>query len=113
MHPSGPVFREEYVRHVSYTCDVRGNLTFKVELDPASGETRETTLTYDQNKHPFYAPGYYFHGETYVNNMLTRTDGDFKYTYETLLNEYTYPETVYEKLGSACSRIINYSYEIL
>jgi hypothetical protein len=106
-------FSEEYVRHVSYTYDIRGNLTFMVELDPVSGEARETTLTYDQNKHPFYDLEYYFHGETCVNNMLSRTDGDFNYTYETLLNEYTYPETVYEKLGSAYSRIINYSYEIL
>ena len=113
MHPSGPVYREE----VCPACQLHLRRPGEPDLHGRAGsgkrETRETTLTYDQNKHPYYDLGYYFHGETYVNNMLTRTDGDFKYTYETLLNEYTYPETVYEKLGSACSRIIYYSYEIL
>ncbi|MEA3460664.1 MAG: hypothetical protein U9R49_02215 [Bacteroidota bacterium] len=105
--------REEYVRNVSYVYDDQGNLISSTELDPRSGENTQQTMTYDQTKHPYFALQYYFHGETYVNNMLTRSEGDdYNYTYNLTLNEYEYPETVYEKLGSAYTRIVNYSYEV-
>ena len=107
-------FREEYVRKVSYTYDERGNLVSSVETDPASGETRQRTMTYDDSKHPFHALYYYFEGESFVNNMLTKSDADgFDYNYDLRLNDEQYPETVYEKLGSSYTRIINYSYRYL
>lgn len=105
--------REEYVRNISYEYDSEGNVISKTELDPRSGESTQNTMTYDQTKHPYFALQYYFNGETYVNNMLTRSEGsDFNYIYNLTLNEYEYPETVYEKLGSAYTRIINYAYEL-
>jgi len=105
-------FREDYVRNVSYTYDGEGNLTSVEVLDPLSGERNYSHMTYDQSKHPYYALPYYFEGMSYVNNMLTRseTEGGLDYTYDLLLNEFEYPETVYEKLGSAYTRIISYSY---
>ena len=103
--------REEYVRNVTYEYDSDGNLLSRTELDPASGESVTTTMTYDQSKHPYFALQYYINGESYVNNMLSRSEGDeFDYTYNLTLNEYEYPETIYEKLGSAYTRISNYSY---
>jgi len=103
--------REEYVRNVTYEYDSDGNLLSSTELDPVSGETVTTTMTYDQSKHPYFALQYYINGESYVNNMLSRSEGDeFDYTYNVSLNEYEYPETIYEKLGSAYTRISNYSY---
>jgi hypothetical protein len=105
--------REEYVRNVKYEYDSDGNLLSSTELDPESGETVTTTMTYDQSKHPYFALQYYINGESYVNNMLSRSEGDeFDYTYNLSLNEYEYPETIYEKLGSAYTRISNYSYRI-
>jgi len=105
--------REEYVRNVTYAYDSEGNLVSKTELDPRSGESTQMSMTYDQTKHPYFALRYYFNGETYVNNMLTRSAGSgFDYTYDLTLNEYEYPETVYEKLGSAYSRIISYAYMV-
>lgn len=105
--------REEYVRNVKYEYDSDGNLLSSTELDPESGETVTTTMTYDQSKHPYFALQYYINGESYVNNMLSRSEGDeFNYTYNLSLNEYEYPETIYEKLGSAYTRISNYSYRI-
>jgi hypothetical protein len=108
-------FREEFVRKVSYTYDDRGNLISSIESDPVSGETRYQAMTYDEeSKHPFYALKYYFDGESFVNNMLTKSDVDgFEYNYDLLLNDEKYPETVYEKLGSSYKRIINYSYRYL
>ena len=104
--------REEYVRNVTYDYDNKGNLLSSTELDPVSGETVTTTMTYDQSKHPYFALQYYINGESYVNNMLTRSEGDdFDYTYNLSLNEHEYPETIYEKLGSSYSRISNYSYK--
>ena len=103
--------REEYVRNVTYEYDSNDNLLSSTELDPVSGETVTTTMTYDQSKHPYFALQYYINGESYVNNMLSRSEGDeFDYTYNLSLNEYEYPETIYEKLGSAYTRISNYSY---
>lgn len=105
--------REEYTRKTSYGYDTEGNLIFRTDLDPISGVSTQTTMTYDQTRHPYFALQYYFQGESYVNNMLTRSEeSGFDYTYNLTLNEYEYPETVYEKLGSAYTRIINYAYEL-
>lgn len=105
-------FREEYVRSVMYEYDGRGNLLSSTEVDPKSGDTNHMTMIYDQSKHPFRALQYYFSGESFVNNKLTKSEEEsgFDYTYELLLNDYEYPETIYEKLGSSYTRIINYSY---
>lgn len=105
--------REEYVKSISYEYDAQGNVISCIELDPRSGESAQRSMSYDQTKHPFFALKYYFMGESYVNNMLSRSEGDdYTYTYDLTLNEYEYPETVYEKLGSAYTRIINYTYEL-
>ena len=71
-------------------------------------------MTYDQSKHPYFALPYYFDGMSYVNNMLSRSEEEsgMDYIYDLRLNEYEYPETVYEKLGSTYSRITSYSYLI-
>lgn len=107
-------FREEYVRNETYAYDDRGNLLSSTELDPVSGETRHQTMTYDQSKHPFYALQYYFNGESFINNMTSRSeDNDFDYIYNVTLNDAGYPDTMYEKLGSTYTRIINYSYRYL
>jgi hypothetical protein len=69
-------------------------------------------MTYDNNRHPFSDLQYYFTGESFVNNQLSKYLGeeDFSYSYDIELNEYGYPETIYEKLGLTHSRIIRYSY---
>jgi len=105
-------YREEYIRKVTYDYDGKDNLLSSTELDPRSGESSSTTMTYDQSKHPFAELQYYFKGESYVNNMLTRMDeaSGFDYSYDISLNEFEYPNTVYEKLGSAYTRFISYSY---
>ncbi len=105
-------FREDYVKNVSYAYDKQGNLLSVEELDPRSGETRQVSMTYDQSKHPYYALPYYFEGMSHVNNMLSRSEVEtgFDYTYNLSLNEHDYPDIIYEKLGSAYTRIISYSY---
>lgn len=105
-------FREDYIRNVSYTYDSEGNLTAVEEYDPSSGERNTTSMTYDQSKHPYFALPYYFEGTSYVNNMLSKSDEGtgMDYTYDLVLNEFEYPETVYEKLGSTYTRFISYSY---
>jgi hypothetical protein len=107
-------FREEFIRNASYTYDSQGNLTSIDEMDPISGESNLITMTYDQSKHPYFALPYYFDGISYVNNMLSRSEekSGMDYIYDLRLNEYEYPETVYEKLGSTYSRITSYSYLI-
>jgi len=105
-------YREDYVRSVSYTYDSEGNVSAIDEMDPRSGERNQISMTYDQSKHPYFALPYYFEGMSFVNNMLTRSEEEsgLEYTYDLRLNEHEYPETVYEKLGSAYTRYISYSY---
>lgn len=106
--------KEEYVRNVSYEYDYQGNLTSTTTLDPKTGETEHLSMTYDQSKHPFGALQYYFNGESFVNNMLSKAveETGFEYTYDLRLNEYEYPDVIYEKLGSSNTRIIKYAYII-
>ncbi len=106
-------YREEYIRKLTYAYDNKDNLLSSTELDPRSGESSSSTMTYDQSKHPYSDIQYYFIGESYVSNMLTRLEEEsgFDYTYELSLNEYEYPNTVYEKLGAAYTRFISYSYK--
>jgi len=105
---------EECVRNASYEYDVQGNLVSSTVSDPRTGETLHQSMSYDQSKHPFGALQYYFSGESFVNNMTSKAvvETEFKYTYELRLNEYEYPETIYEKLGSSSTRIFKYSYII-
>jgi hypothetical protein len=106
--------KEEYVRNVSYEYDYEGNLTSTTALYPKTGEAEHLAMTYDQSKHPFGELQYYFTGESFVNNMLSKVveETGFEYTYDLRLNEYEYPETVYEKLGSSNTRIFKYAYII-
>lgn len=102
----------EQIRTATFEYDGRDNLISKTVHDLIAEETATMTMSYDESKHPYSALSYYFTGESYVNNMLTRSENDdFSYTYDLKLNEYEYPETTYEKLGSAYTRIINYSYQ--
>ena len=105
--------REDYVRNVTYAYDNQGNLLSAEEFDPISGETNQISMTYDQSKHPYYALPYYFEGMSYVNNLLSRSEEEtgFDYSYNLTLNEHEYPDIIYEKLGSAYTRIISYSYK--
>ncbi len=108
-------YRENYIRNLSYEYDSRGNLLTSTSLDPKSGETQRRNMSYDQSKHPFSALQYYFSGESFVNNMLSRSEeeAELDYTYVQSLNDLEYPETIHEKLGSAYTRIIKYSYLVL
>ena len=103
---------EVYVRNVSYEYDNKGNLLTSTALDPATGSTEHLTMTYDKSKHPFGGLHYYFSGDSYVNNMVSRSveETGFDYIYELQLNEHDYPEIIYEKLGSTTTRILRYSY---
>jgi hypothetical protein len=105
---------KECVRIAGYEYDVQGNLVSSTVSDPRTGETLHQSMSYDQSKHPFGALRYYFNGESFVNNMTSKSvvETEFDYTYELRLNEYEYPETIYEKLGSSSTRIFKYSYII-
>ena len=106
--------KEEQVRNVNHEYDGKGNLISSTVLDPATGETEHLEMSYDKSKHPFNGLKYYFNGESFVNNVVRKSmqETDFEYTYDLRLNEYEYPELIYEKLGSSSTRIIKYAYTI-
>ncbi len=99
------------VRESSYDYDAHGNILKRstIYLD-GSGMDEEVFMSYDSGRHPFSDLTYYFTGESFVNNLLTRTVGSMNYTYDVRLDSRDYPETIYEKLGSSYSRIIRYTY---
>ena len=104
--------QEKLVWKVEYTYDRDGNIISAYGFDPGAKTGESVAMTYDQNKHPFSDLQYYFTGESFVNNMLSKSidEQGIAYNYELRLNEYGYPEIVYEKLGASNSRIIRYSY---
>ncbi len=99
------------VREVSYEYDEGGNILSRTTTYLDGSEADETvTMSYDSGRHPFYGLNYYFTGESFVNNLLTRTVGSMDYTYDVRLDSRDYPETIYEKLGSSYSRIMRHTY---
>ncbi len=106
--------KEVLVRNASYEYDYQGNLTGSTVTDVKSGDSEHQNMSYDQSKHPFGGLHYYFMGDSYVNNMISKTlvESEFEYTYDIQLNEYGYPDQIFEKLGSANTRIFRYSYSI-
>ena len=102
----------ELVWKVNYEYDASGNILSSSASDPGATSKENVTMTYDSSKHPFSDLQYYFDGESYVNNLLSKVidEEGFDYSYDLRLNEYGYPETIYEKLGLIHSRIIRYSY---
>ena len=106
--------QEELVRSVHHEYDVQGNLISSTVLDVVTGEKEHLSMSYDQSKHPFGGLQYYFNGESFVNNVVRKSvqETEFEYTYDLRLNEYQYPELIYEKLGSSSTRIIKYAYTI-
>jgi hypothetical protein len=105
---------KEFVKDVRYEYDAQGNLTSNTTMYPKTGHSESLDMTYDQSKHPFGGLQYYFNGESFVNNMVTKSESEtgFEYTYDLRLNEYQYPDVIYEKLGSSNTRIFKYAYEI-
>lgn len=104
--------KKEYkVKEVSYTYDARGNmLSSLLSYFDGSLDDLRTEMTYDSGNHPFSGLKYYFTGESFVNNQLTKTSGLENYSYNVTLNEQNYPESIYEKLGSSNTRIFRYTY---
>jgi hypothetical protein len=102
------------VKDVRYEYDALGNLISSNSMYPQLGKTELQSMAYDQSKHPFGGLQYYFNGESFVNNMVSKSESEtgFEYTYDLRLNEYQYPDVIYEKLGSSNTRIFKYAYEV-
>ncbi len=100
------------VRSVEYEYDGNGNMLLSEASDPTTQLGERKSMTYDSSKHPFSDLQYYFTGETFVNNLLSKQEDqkELNFDYDLRLNEYGYPEIIFEKLGSINSRIIRYSY---
>lgn len=103
---------EKAVREVVYEYDGKGNIVSSICSDSRKPDSEVVTMTYDQNRHPLSGLQYYFTGESFVNNLLSRNleDEGLEYSYEIRLNEFGYPDIITEKLGTTHSRIIRYSY---
>jgi hypothetical protein len=107
---------EVKVKMSEYQYDGEGNIiNSAITWLNGEGEDKTVNMTYDSGKHPYSGLKYYFNGESFVNNVLTRSSGfgDTNYEYDLRVNGFGYPETIYEKLGSSNTRIIRYTYECI
>jgi len=103
--------KEYLVREASYTYDGDGNMLSRIITYPDGFEVDENAvMTYDSGKHPFSGLDYYFTGESFVNNQLSKTIGSMEYSYNVTLNSQNYPEAIYEKLGSSNTAVFRYTY---
>jgi len=103
--------KEYPVREASYAYDSEGNILSSTTHHDGNEANETMNKTYDSGKHPFSGLQYYFTGESFVNNPLTKTIGMMDYSYTITLNSENYPEVIYEKLGSSNSRIFRYTYK--
>jgi len=105
---------EDLVKDVRYEYDAQGNLLSTNTRYPQTGQAESLNMSYDQSKHPFGGLQYYFNGESFVNNMVSKSESEsgFEFTYDLRLNEYEYPDVIYEKLGSSNTRIFKYAYSV-
>lgn len=103
---------EELTWKTEYAYDQNGNILSCRAFDPRSESRKSVDMTYDTSKHPFSGLQFYFNGESFVNNLVSKTvvEEGFDYNYEIDLNEYGYPEKIVEKLGASKTRTISYSY---
>lgn len=103
---------EELTWKVEYVYDYNGNIISSRAFDPRTNVMESVQLTYDTSKHPFSALQFYFNGESFINNYLSKSmlEEGFDYNYELILNEFGYPEEINEKLGATHSRTIHYTY---
>jgi len=103
---------EEITWKVEYEYDNKGNIISSQAFDPRTSSIESVHMTYDASKHPLSEIQYYFNGESFINNCLSKSmvDGGYDYNYELQLNEFGYPETIHEKLGTTDTQIIRYSY---
>jgi hypothetical protein len=79
-------------------------------------EEREYEILADGHREEFIRKvtyEYYFSGESFVNNIISRTEEESgeEYSYLLSLNEQEYPETINEKLGATYTRITKYAYK--
>ncbi len=100
-----------------YTYDEAGNVVQYVSLDDINGDTLEaSSLTYDNQHHPYDGLDLLFEGESHVNNILKRTDlmnGD-EYVHQIVYSATGYPQQVsIRRNGISNEEIIIYSYTCL
>ena len=102
---------EYLVREAFYAYDGDGNMVSSTtNKHDGSDEDEILDMTYDSGKHPFSGLTYYFTGESFVNNQLSKTIGSMEYSYNVTLNSQNYPEAIYEKLGSFNTAVFRYTY---
>jgi hypothetical protein len=97
---------------VEYEYDNKGNILSSHAFDPRTSSVESVHMTYDASKHPLSEIQYYFTGESFINNVLSKSSPDQEdfYNYELQLNEFGYAEVIHEKLGTSDTRVIRYSY---
>jgi len=103
------------VRTVDYEYDGKGNIISSITFYQEEERMETVQMTYDTSNHPFSGLRYYFTGESFVNNLLSKSSGfgDTDYEYDIQYNSNQYPETINEKLGSTYTRIIKYTYQCI
>jgi hypothetical protein len=99
---------------VVYEYDGKGNIIGSISSDPRTSAGESVRMSYDRSRHPLSGLQYYFTGESFVNNLVSKNmeDRGLEYSYELRLNENGYPDMITEKLGATNSRIIRYTYMI-
>ena len=95
-----------------YDYDSFGNIISSSTYEPGSEAKESRQMIYDVSKHPFSGLQYYFHGESFVNNALSKflVEEGSNYEYEINLNEHGYPEVIQEIQDSHHIKTFRYSY---
>ncbi len=105
--------RMELTHYKEYEYDLSGNIVKLVSFDDYKGDTIEAfSYTYDNRKHPFSSLDLLFEGETYVNNLVQKTDllNDFVYSYKNVYSHTSFPEQIIIEQENILTEVVSIVY---
>ncbi len=104
--------KDKLILEKKYEYDNNGNIIHNESTNVESKVVETTALSYHQSNHPYSQINMIFTGETFVNNVLTKTveTKNIGYTYDIILNSNKYPEQVVEKINGFQSSITRFTY---
>lgn len=104
--------KEKLVFENSYEYDANGNIVRNVLTNIETKSEETIALSYHQSMHPYSQINMFITGETFVNNVITRTESaeNLEYTYEIVFDNNQYPKEVIERTNGRVSAVTRYTY---
>ncbi|MBN1131581.1 MAG: hypothetical protein JXR52_08330 [Bacteroidales bacterium] len=105
--------KTELAEEIEYVYDETGNVVRMTSTDAKTKKQDILNFSYHASHHPFSQIKFYFTGESFIHNIITKSDlsENLEVTYDIILDGNRYPQQVVERTNSVLSRVIQYTYD--